>query len=415
MPEKIFIYMDDWPYSHGSGAHLRFHSNVAAWVDCGWDVTVVRVADQPVAPPDWPGVNMEEVLIDSTVASLPGKLQYRMGYAGAAGCAFYFAKHRAMRKAVAERKRREPRALHQLEGDSLGNVAPFVPGIDYVFSHHDLSAEAMESIYRMAADLEGRPLRNVEKREIRFMEAAELRICRASRLILCISDYDRQVLADRFGLGQAVYFPMSVTPEEAVPAVPRERPDQLTLLHVGKINHLPTYRSLEHLLGEVFPLLSQRTLERLRLRVAGRIDEKDPKCRRIMMLAEPYRQQVEMIGFVRDLAAEYARADVQVVASTEVSGLRTRIVESMAWGVPVLSTRLAARGIGGLEDGRNILLADDKAAFAAELERLVERKSNLRAIAEGGRELYRTRNSRAAVAKMLSGLLRTYYPSHVSM
>jgi glycosyltransferase involved in cell wall biosynthesis len=407
---QIFIYMDDWPYAHGSGAHLRFHSNVAAWVDCGWRVTVVRVAGQAAAVPVWPGVEMEEVLSTEPETSIGGKMQYRLGYAGRLGCGFYFAKHRAVYNAVTERHRRAPWALHQLEGDSLGNAAPFLRGIPCLFSHHDLSADAMMAIYRMAADLEGRKLSVSEKREIGFMAAAEKRICRASRVLLCISDYDRQVLASRFGLTNAFYLPMSVTPEEPVERV-WERPGYLRLLHVGKINHLPTYRSLENLLGEVFPRLRPETLARLRLRVAGRLDEGDPKCRRILALWEPYRECVEMVGFVADVSAEYARADLQVVASTEVSGLRTRIVESMAWGVPVLSTVVAARGIGGLEAGRNILLAEDAVTFAAEMDRLVDDGDRLRRIAEGGLELYRTRNSRAAVAKQLAEVIARYYPA----
>lgn len=410
MKRQIFIYMDDWPYAHGSGAHLRFHSNVAAWVDCGWRVTVVRLAAGTAPAPEWPGVEFEEIVSPAPAPSFLGKLQYRMGYAGRAGCEFHFAKHRAVYNAVVERHRRAPAALHQLEGDSLGNAAPFLRGIPCLFSHHDLSTEAITAIYRMAADLEGRELSGSEKREIGFIAAVERRIYQASRVILCISDYDRQVLASRFGLTNAFYLPMSVTPEVAVERV-REQPGKLTLLHVGKINHLPTYRSLEHLLGEVFPRLRPETLARLHLRVAGRLDADDPKCRRILALREPYRECVEMAGFVKDVSAEYARADLQVVASTEVSGLRTRIVESMAWGMPVLSTAVAARGIGGLEAGRNILLAEDAAAFAAALDRLADDRDQLERIAEGGLALYRTRNSRAAVARQLAAIVEQFYPA----
>jgi glycosyltransferase involved in cell wall biosynthesis len=313
-----------------------------------------------------------------------------------------------MLRAVRERQRSNPLALHQLEGDSLGNVAPFLPGLNAVFSHHDLSADALGAIYRMSADLNGRSPTAAETREIRFMAAAEERICRASRLILCISDYDRQVLQERFGLRHAVYFPMSVTPERPVARTAVDG-ETLRLLHIGKVNHLPTFRSLEHILRDVFPRLQPATLDRLQLRVAGKVDEGDPKCRRILALGEPYRKQIVFTGFVQDLAAEYARADVQVVASTEASGLRTRIVESMAWGIPVLSTMVAARGIAGLDPGRNILLADGPEEFAAELDRLARDKNRLLAIAAGGSELYRTRNSRRAVAAELGKRLADFY------
>ena len=405
---QVFMYMDEWPHATGSGHHLRFHSNTAAWVDLGWDVTVVRVTEKPTPPPDWPGVRMEQVVSDGPSATLAGKLQYRLGWVGQAGCAFYFGKHRAMLEAVKERQRRAPRALHQLEDYTLGNVTPFLPGLNAVFSHHDLAAEAFGAVSRISADLDRRGPTPAETREIRFVAAAEERICRASRLILCISDHDRQVLQERFGLRHAVYFPMSVTPEQPVVRTAGDG-QTLRIAHVGRVSHLPTYRSLEQILGEVFPRLQPETLDHLQLRVAGKLDEGHPRCQRILALAEPFRKQVVFTGFVDDLGAEYARADLQVVASTEASGLRTRIVESMAWGIPVLSTTVAARGIAGLDPGRNILLADKPEEFAAELDRLAKARNRLLAISAGGIELYRTRNSRRAVAAQLEKLLADFY------
>jgi glycosyltransferase involved in cell wall biosynthesis len=277
-----------------------------------------------------------------------------------------------------------------------------------VFSHHDLAAEAFGAVSRISADLDRRGPTPAETREIRFVAAAEERICRASRLILCISDHDRQVLQERFGLRHAVYFPMSVTPEQPVVRTAGDG-QTLRIAHVGRVSHLPTYRSLEQILGEVFPRLQPETLDHLQLRVAGKLDEGHPRCQRILALAEPFRKQVVFTGFVDDLGAEYARADLQVVASTEASGLRTRIVESMAWGIPVLSTTVAARGIAGLDPGRNILLADKPEEFAAELDRLAKARNRLLAISAGGIELYRTRNSRRAVAAQLEKLLADFY------
>ena len=57
---------------------------------------------------------MEQIVSDGPSATLAGKLQIRLGWAKP-GCAFFFGKHRAMLKAVREKQRRAPHALHQLE------------------------------------------------------------------------------------------------------------------------------------------------------------------------------------------------------------------------------------------------------------------------------------------------------------
>ena len=406
-PPQVFIYMDDWPHTSGSGAHLRFHSNTAAWVDLGWDVTVVRVAEKPTPPPDRLECGWNR-LLPMTVrdSGRQTPIPFRMGRT--TRVRLLFCQTPGGARSGTGKATAQPASAAPVGRRFSWQRGAVLPGLNAVFSHLDLSADALGAIYRISADL-GRPgLTPAQTRAIRFMAAAEERIRRASRLILCISDYDREVLQDRFGLRHAVYFPMSVTPERPVARTAGDG-ETLRILHVGRVNHLPTYRSLEHLLREVFPRLQAETLDRLQLRVAGKLDEGDPKCRRILALGEPYRKQIVFAGFVEDLAAEHARADMQVVASTEVSGLRTRIVESMAWETPVLSTMVAARGIAGLDPGRNILIADAPEEFAAQLDRLARDKSCLLAIATGGSELYRTRNSRRAVAAELGKRLAEFY------
>ena len=263
-------------------------------------------------------------------------------------------------------------------------MAPFLPGLNAVFSHLDLSADALGAIYRIFADLGGRCPTPAQTREIRFMAAAEERICRASRLILCISDYDREVLAGTLRSAARFLFPDERDTRAAGCQDSRRRRN--TAHPARRQGQSPADVPLFGAASarSLFPRLHAETLDRLQLRVAGKLDEDDPKCRRILALGEPYRKQIVFAGFVEDLAAEHARADMQVVASTEVSGLRTRIVESLAWETPVLSTMVAARGIAGLDPGRNILIADAPEEFAAQLDRLARDKSCLLAIATGG-------------------------------
>jgi polysaccharide biosynthesis protein PslH len=80
--------------------------------------------------------------------------------------------------------------------------------------------------------------------------------------------------------------------------------------------------------------------------------------------------RIECTGPPADALAEIARATVAVVPVLAGSGTRFKIIEAWAAGVPVVSTRIGAEGLPA-SDGANILLADDPAAFAQAVGRLL--------------------------------------------
>lgn len=398
---KVAIYADDWQCTPGSGGHLRLRSDVTAFSDLGWEVEAVRLEDQPAPAPVWAaqlGAGWNTEPATAPAAGLLGKLQFRAGYPGQAACRYFFAKHAAVLEAV--KRRSGQGTLHVLEGIQMANALPFLPRDEAViFSHHDIWHEATEAAFQAQVDLEGRTLGELERRELRFIERLERRMCGASRSILTISARDCEVLRQQ-GWTQAELLPMGIAVDRPLP---RTQPPagRLRLLHLGRISHLPSYRSLEYILGEVFPLLDAATLEKLRLRVVGKAEPDSPRARRIVELSRRYAGQVEMAGFVPDIDAEFANNDLQVVASTAASGLQTRIVESLAKGLAVLSSATAARGLESPESGKDLYIAAGAREFAAVIEQLAADPSRAAAMAENGRAFFERRHGRPVVAARL--------------
>jgi glycosyltransferase involved in cell wall biosynthesis len=182
---------------------------------------------------------------------------------------------------------------------------------------------------------------------------------------------------------------------------------RLHLLHLGRLSHLPSYRSLEFLFENVFPLLPPQVLDRIAVHVVGKIDD-DERSRRVLALASAYKN-VSFIGFVEDITPYYKACDLQLVASTDAAGLRTRIIESFAYGLPVLSTSIGARGIAGLQPNEHLLIADDAEQFVAQLSRLLHSPNILDELSRKGRDFYVTHQSRAVVASTLAGCLSRYF------
>jgi glycosyltransferase involved in cell wall biosynthesis len=101
-------------------------------------------------------------------------------------------------------------------------------------------------------------------------------------------------------------------------------------------------------------------------------------------------------GFVEDLAPLYDAADCVMVPLLEGAGSPLKFVEALAYGVPVVATPVAARGLevqagvhyaegadaAGLAAAALAVLADGGAALAAAGRELTEREYSIESLAE---------------------------------
>lgn len=410
--KRVFIYLNTMPRKQGSGASLRYYSNVRAYLDLGFEVEVVQIAGEPDGSEpseDLRPVTWARAFGRPAPPSLAGRLAYRAGVACRPSVEYYFPYHRLTAREVAARAASAPGAIHQLEGEAYANILPWLPeGARAVLSLHDIPSAIVEASTRIACEAQRRPPTTPERRELRFVRRAERMMARHAPLILCISDHDREWARTELACETAEYLPMSIPDVGAA-----QRPEgwmsggRLRLLHLGRVSHLPSYRSLEFLFERVFPRLPPRLLERIQLDVVGRADL-DERSKKIFAAAEPY-PNVTFHGFVEDLMPFYGRSDMQIVSSTDATGLRTRIIESFAYGLPVLSTSVAACGIRGIKRGEQLLIADSPEEFAESLALLIDSPGHLSRLSRNGLDFYAEHQSRAAVASELSRCLRQYF------
>jgi glycosyltransferase involved in cell wall biosynthesis len=116
---------------------------------------------------------------------------------------------------------------------------------------------------------------------------------------------------------------------------------------------------------------------------------------------------IEVMGFVDDVKAEIARAAVVVVPLRIGGGTRLKILEAMAMGKAIVSTRLGAEGID-VEHEKDILLADTPAEFARQVRRVLEDPALRSRLGSAARETavahYSWRSAAAKLAALLSEL-----------
>jgi glycosyltransferase involved in cell wall biosynthesis len=75
------------------------------------------------------------------------------------------------------------------------------------------------------------------------------------------------------------------------------------------------------------------------------------------------RPDVDVPGYVEDLAPYLAETAAFIVPLRAAGGMRVKIVDAWCQGLPIVSTTIGAEGIA-VRDGENILIADTPGAFA---------------------------------------------------
>lgn len=169
-----------------------------------------------------------------------------------------------------------------------------------------------------------------------------------------------------------------------------------TMLFLGSFRHKPNLEALDWLLEGVMP----RVLERYpnaRLRVIG----SDPPPPGTL---PDFNGAVAFEGFVPDLAPPLEGTAVFVCPILSGSGVRMKLQESFAAGIPSVSTTLGAEGLGS-EDGRYCRLADDHEGFAQAIIDIFEHPLEAEQMARRARGFIE--ESRGLVA-MTQRLLATY-------
>jgi polysaccharide biosynthesis protein PslH len=182
------------------------------------------------------------------------------------------------------------------------------------------------------------------------------------------------------------YVPNVVDVEAIAPVLPYT--GEPRAVFVASFTYLPNRGGLRFLLDEVMPLVWQQ-LPRAQLALVGGGLQQPPSD-------DP---RVQTLGFVPDLRDAYANASCAVVPLLEGGGTPLKLIEALAYGLPVVATPRAAAGLR-LRDGEHCLIAGDAHAFAAALVRVL--RDGAPDLARAGRELARERYSIEALSTLVA-------------
>ena len=139
------------------------------------------------------------------------------------------------------------------------------------------------------------------------------------------------------------------------PAEPRR------LLFIGSFAHLPNLLALEFFLKRVWPSLGPGYTLHI---IAGRTPEYFLEFHRHRVQLDLNAPGIELEGFVSDVRPAYRRAEIVLAPLTASAGTNIKILEAMAMGKAVVSTKAGINGLD-LQHGIDVFVADDPHQMAS--------------------------------------------------
>lgn len=280
-----------------------------------------------------------------------------------------------MRRAISTLLREDKFDAVHADQLSMAQFAVDLPLHLRVLDEHN----AVWTIVRRAACRERwGPRRVLAELEWRKLRAYEQTICRRFDRVTVVSQEDRDALVDDPGPPlRAEVIPIAVDSREMAP-MPRTAASR-DITSIATMFYPPNVEGVAWFATEVLPLIRQ-VIPDVTFTVVG---SRPPP--QIQQLAGPERGIV-VTGYVADLAPILRRTAVLVVPLHAGSGMRVKILEAFARGIPVVSTTIGVEGIEA-KHGEHLLVADEPRVFADAVLRILRDPDTAARLARAGRAL----------------------------
>jgi glycosyltransferase involved in cell wall biosynthesis len=152
------------------------------------------------------------------------------------------------------------------------------------------------------------------------------------------------------------------------------------IVTLGTLHYPPNADGIRWFLNEVFPLILPH-IPQAHLTIIGKNPPDD-----FIQEAQRIPLSVTITGYVPDLLPYFQKAALVVIPVRSGSGMRVRILEAFAYGLPAVTTTVGLEGIEAQPD-RDVIVADDPQTFANAVIRLLEDTRLRHMLAANGRAL----------------------------
>jgi glycosyltransferase involved in cell wall biosynthesis len=257
---------------------------------------------------------------------------------------------------------------------NMSQYAEHVPGAFKVLDAHN----ALWLLYkRLWGTMNAGPQKWLLGRDWRLLKKYEGRICREFDAVLAVSEEDKAALSEAAGHPVAAeVIPIAVDTDEVIVV---DRPNPTHVLHIGTMYWPPNIDGVLWFIREVWPLIREKKPD-------AQFDVVGSRPPQEIVALGGDETGINVTGYVPDPMPYFRRAALMVVPLRAGGGMRVKILNALAQGIPSVSTTLGAEGIA-VTPGENIMVGDTPAAFADAVVQLLDDRELAQRIARNGRRL----------------------------
>jgi glycosyltransferase involved in cell wall biosynthesis len=220
----------------------------------------------------------------------------------------------------------------------------------------------------------------------------ERRLAQASDVVWCASPEDKEVMARE-------------APQSKIDVVPtihelrdsgKAFDDRQDLLFIGNLAHRPNEDAVLFFLREVYPLV-RKSLPTVRLDIIG-----DNFSAAIKAYDS---EDVRIRGYVPDVEPYLRNARVFIAPLRFGAGIKGKVGEAMAHGLPVVTTSIGAEGFG-LTHELDVMIGDDPTSFAEAIQQLYLQKELWERVADNSRLRIEKHFTPEVIAKTINNSIK---------
>jgi GT2 family glycosyltransferase/glycosyltransferase involved in cell wall biosynthesis len=261
--------------------------------------------------------------------------------------------------------------FHHVAHQYYKDVRTYSPQSAFIIDSFDLAFVRQ----RRKAEISGDPRELWRAAEVKRLE---LTMYRRADMVLTVTEEDRRTL-----LAEAPDVRVGISTDIHPPGEMPAGAERNGLVFVGNFKHDPNEDAVLYFANEILPS-ARRLLPGVKFIVVG-----NAPTDKVTALAG---DDVEVTGFVPEVEPYLHRAKVFVVPLRYGAGLKGKIGEALANGIPIVTTSIGAEGME-LVHRRNAMIADDPEEFARCIAEVYSDERLWRDLAAEGRKHARRKYS----------------------
>ena len=282
---------------------------------------------------------------------------------------------------------------------NMCQYAARVAGAFTLFDAHN----ALWVLYkRLAETMPPGPRRWLLERDWRLLKTYEARIVREFSATTAVIEEDKAALEEALGArSQVVVIPITVDTDEEKRVA--RRPDAARVTFAGTMYWPPNVDGVQWFAREVWPLIRRQRPEAATDIIGARPPQE------VVALGQNG-SGLRVTGYVESLTPYLEECGVFIVPLRAGGGMRVKILNALAHGLPIVSTTLGCEGIR-VTPGRDILIADTPEAFAEAVLRVLGDRALAHRLADNGRRLAETVYDYRVACQPLDDIFQRVRPS----